>query len=348
MTAARETSTLDRHLGFFLNFPFGYVAQGVNWHEGAGIPVAAFDDFGRGNPYPMVRVQARVTTGTVLSTVDTVLPISGEASCTNCHSDPTDVQDSRTSDPTDALLTAGLPVATSLDDPDTTMPARVSVEYVSDINVLRLRDLKHGANYVKTTCNAEGIDCLADATKKDTCTIGATRPNGTASCLTKKALVQKKPVVCQVCHYTPAPIQDAATGAIANQPTRLAALENSCYQCHPGKNTQCQRGPMFNGGMLCSDCHGSMAQFGNDFSRNVSPRTPGAFQPGKDFYTNALCPPTSGSPAIGARVLQWLRQPGRRQPQAMPGEHRPRRCDVRGLPWGDPCGVAERQSQRQR
>ena len=140
------------------------------------IPFAAFDDFGRENPYPMVRVQAKNATGTVLSTVDTVLPISGEASCTNCHSDPTDVQNSRTSTPTNTLLTAGLPVATSLDDPDTSMPTRVSVEYAADINVLRLHDLKHGANYVKTSCNAAGANCLADAAKKDTCTINSVQP----------------------------------------------------------------------------------------------------------------------------------------------------------------------------
>jgi hypothetical protein len=323
---------------FFVDFPFGYVAEGVNWHEGAGIPLAAFDDFGRENPYPVVRVQARSAAGSVLSTVDTVLPISGEASCTNCHSDPTDVQDSRTGAPTQALEAAGLPVATSLDDPDSTMPARVSVEYAADINVLRLHDLKHGAAYVGTGGAA------------DPCTITADIPNGTASCLANKALDQHKPVVCQVCHYTPAldlaqlgplagppgtlangrnqlahksnsnvmhghhgslgdglfpaipaPVQ-SADGSIANQPERLAALEESCYQCHPGKNTQCLRGAMFNGGMLCSDCHGSMAQVGDDFSKHVSPSNPGAFVLGKDFYTNPATPrvPWANEPGCGS------------------------------------------------
>jgi hypothetical protein len=41
---------------FFVNFPFGYVANDVNWYEGAGIPFAAFDDAGRENAYPLVRV----------------------------------------------------------------------------------------------------------------------------------------------------------------------------------------------------------------------------------------------------------------------------------------------------
>ena len=68
----------------------------------------------------------------------------------------------------------------------------------------------------------------------------------------------------------PAHIQ-AADGTIINQDERLTALEQSCYQCHPGKDTECLRGAMFNGGMLCSDCHGSLAQVGDDFSRDVSP-----------------------------------------------------------------------------
>ncbi|MGE5154572.1 MAG: fibronectin type III domain-containing protein [Bdellovibrio bacteriovorus] len=344
---------------FFLNFPFGYVANDVNWYEGAGVPYAAFDDFGRENPYPVVRVQAKQGSS-LLTTVDTVLPISGEASCTNCHSDPADVQDSRTSVPTDTLRAAlgNAGVATRLDDPDSNMPEKVSVEYAADINILRLHDLKHGPKYVSPTGAADG------------CTINLGNPNGTASCLTNKALVQNKPVVCQVCHYTPAldlaqlgplagppgtiangrnqvahksnsnvmhshhgtlkdangdplldkngiplfpaipaPIEDS-NGVITNQGTpgnpapgtRLHALENSCYQCHPGKDTKCLRGAMFNGGMLCSDCHGNMEQVGNDFSRDVSPSNPGAFILAKDFYTNPNTPrvPWANEPGCGS------------------------------------------------
>lgn len=339
-----------QHKPFFVNFPFGYVAQDVNWQEAAGIPFSAFDDFGRENAYPMVRLQVKNSAGAVLSTVDTVLPISGEASCTNCHADPADVQDSRSSAPTSALRDAGLPVATSLDDPDTTLPLRVSVEYAADINVLRLHDLKHGSRYVNTACDKAGASCLADPKKQDSCTIDADTPNGTDSCLTNKALVQGQPVVCQVCHYTPAldlaqlgplagpvgslangrnqiahksnsnvmhshhgslpgnlfptipaPAQ-AADGSITNQGARLDALENSCYQCHPGKTTKCLRGAMFNGGMLCSDCHGSMAQVGNDFSKDVSPDNPGAFLLADDFYTNPITPrvPWANEPGCGS------------------------------------------------
>ena len=48
----------------------------MNWYEGAGIPFAAYDDFGRENAYPLVRVQAKQGL-TTMATVDTVLPISG-------------------------------------------------------------------------------------------------------------------------------------------------------------------------------------------------------------------------------------------------------------------------------
>ncbi len=320
---------------FFVDFPFGYVANDVNWYEGAGIPFSAFDDFGRENPYPLVRVEAR-NGNNVLATLDTVLPISGEASCTNCHADPSNVQNSRTSDPTDALRPAGLPVATSLDDPDPGMPQKVSVEYAADINILRLHDLDHGADYVDT------------ANQPAKCNITANGGNGDANCLTNKALVQNKPVVCQVCHYTPAldlaqvgpvagapgtdangrnqlahesnsrvmhhfhgqmtglfprmpaPVQNGS-GVITNQSTRLQVLDQTCYQCHPGTSTKCLRGAMFNAGMLCNDCHGDMNQVGADFSAGVSPSNPGAFKLGLGNFYN----PSSAQPRV-----PWANEPG--------------------------------------
>lgn len=334
-----DPMAVNEHYGdkpFFVNFPFGYVAADVNWYEGAGIPFAAYDDFGRENAYPLVRVEARQGNNTV-ATIDTVLPISGEASCTNCHSDPTDVQNSRTSQPTDTLTNAGLPVATSLDDPDANLPNDVSVEYAADINILRLHDLKHGANYVDTS----GASTPCDVTEND--------GDGDASCLINQALVQGKPAVCQVCHYTPAldlaqvgPVAGApgtaangrnqlahssnsnvmhshhgqfsslfpdmpapnqlADGTITNQNERLNVLQETCYQCHPGTNVQCLRGAMFNGGMLCNDCHGNMEQVGADFSKNVTPGNPapGSLLLGGDFYD-----PDDPQPRV-----PWANEPG--------------------------------------
>ena len=61
-----------------------------------------------------------------------------------CHSTNTDYTSvhgvaNRTDIPTTTLSTAGLPVATSLNDPDSNMPPKVSLEYAADINLLPAR-----------------------------------------------------------------------------------------------------------------------------------------------------------------------------------------------------------------
>ncbi|MEZ5502059.1 MAG: hypothetical protein R3E50_05150 [Halioglobus sp.] len=306
---------------FFIGFPIGYVANGVNWFEAAGIPMSPFDDRGRQNPFPLVRVEASAA-GTVLSTSDVVLPVSSETSCTNCHSNPADMPGARSTAPAEQLLAAGLPVANKTADPlhaAGSVPEAVSLEYAADINILRLHDLKHGTAYVDPVDNGGGVVHQADPC------FPMQGANGSASCLLNRALEQHQPVVCQSCHYTPAldlaqvgpvagppgsaangrnqlvhetnsrvmhnhhgsltnlfpaipaPLQNPVTGAITNQAQRTAALENNCYQCHPGKETKCLRGAMFNAGILCSDCHGTMAQIGADFSAGVSASNPGGF-----------------------------------------------------------------------
>jgi hypothetical protein len=55
-------------------------------------------------------------------------------------------------------------------------------------------------------------------------------------------------------------------------------LQETCYQCHPGKRAQCLRGAMASGGVVCQDCHGEMADVGHDFTSGGS-RVPWASQP---------------------------------------------------------------------
>jgi hypothetical protein len=253
-----------------------------------------------------MRVQAKQGS-TVLATVDTVTPISGEANCQNCHAAPADGGNGT------ATTKVGIAnPAVSLDDPSFgEVPVGVSVEWAADHNILKLHDIRNGTS-------------LITGTDQDFPNAGAT---------------PFEPVVCQRCHYTPAldlaqvgpndvngreqsnnqtmsrvmhkhhgdtglfpsipaPVQ-AADGSISNQPQRLTALEESCYQCHPGKNTQCLRGAMFNADMLCSDCHGNMNQVGNDFSKNMPG---GSFIVAGDFYTNPNTPrvPWANEPGCGS------------------------------------------------
>jgi hypothetical protein len=301
----------------FVNLPIGYVASGVNWFSAEGIPITTFDDFGRENPYPLMRVQAVAAKGnqigqqaeSVLASVDAVIPVSGETKCTNCHAA---IEDGGDGSAIQRLIDENIDIVTSADDPDAEdVIHAASIEYASDLNILRLHDLKHGDLY-------------------------------------SPSLEERAPVVCQICHYTPAldlaqlgplgPDDELAngreqtinksmsramhyfhysTGLFAelpppNDPLRTADQETSpvndfewntllgsCFNCHPGERTKCLRGPMFSAGMLCQDCHGNMGQVGNDFSANVSIDNPGAFILADDFYTNPDTP-----------RVPWANEPG--------------------------------------
>lgn len=184
---------------FFIRFPIGYVANRVNWYEGAGIPLSPFDDAGRQNPFPLVRVEASAA-GMVVATSDAVLPVSSETSCSNCHSAAQDMPDARSIAPAKTLLAAGLPVADKTADPAYAagaVPEAVSLEYAADLNILRLHDLKHGASYVEPVDGGSGVVHAPDACDPRQGT------HGSASCLVSRALGQKQPVVCPRAATTP-------------------------------------------------------------------------------------------------------------------------------------------------
>lgn len=308
----------------FINFPFGYTVSDVRWFEAAGIPIAAYDDAGRENPYPLMRVLAEDTGGEVVASVDTVVPISGEANCQECHAAEIDGGNGAA---TQTLVDNDIELAISLHDPQIgSVPAAVSIEFASDINILKLHDYQHGTALIGGT--SADIPPGADAFT---------------------------PVVCQRCHYSPAldlaqlgplgptsvfPGDTAANGReqkvnqsmsrvmhghhaqftdlfpelpLPTDPQRTAdqdvfpvnafeqdILQRTCYRCHPGQRTECLRGAMFNAGILCQDCHGNMAQVGDDFSRTVSPDSPGTFELASDFYD-----PESATPRV-----PWANEPG--------------------------------------
>jgi len=70
------------------------------------------------------------------------------------------------------------------------------------------------------------------------------------------------PILCANCHSSNALGMPGVPGipsfseAMHNQHKDKT---NDCYKCHPGPNTQCQRGVMHAVGMVCQDCHGSVA-----------------------------------------------------------------------------------------
>jgi hypothetical protein len=338
----------------FISFPFGYTLLDRKWFAAEGVPMTPFDDFGRKNSYPLLRIQAKDKTGKlsgvkgqVLASVDTVAPVSAEADCWRCHTSAIDGGNGqaacipgpgvsncpREGSPTNRSGVA-FPVTQASQD-TAGAPLVVSREWAADWNILRLHDAKHGTT-------------LADAT----------------------------PVACQRCHYSPAldlaqagpvgPIPSAngreqtihrtnsrvmhafhgnmdlfdypmpkptsanrinpATGKPVINVFVTSVLNQTCYQCHPGRDTHCLRGAMFSGGLVCQDCHGGMKQVGDDFSSNfpvvpfpagadMTKRIPWASEPGcQSCHTgDALTTlAQSGDPYVipakdGIRLLQAYR-----------------------------------------
>ncbi len=306
--ASNEPVLFDRfdHDVNFFNELLGGVGLGgiirdTNWFAADGVPILPVDDAGRPNAYPVLRIQARdKTSGEILASTDMVVPVASEADCQGCHAAPIDCASTTEASGIDfscngvAVNRTAYDVMTlDGDSADQLPPGDTALELLSNvakINILRLHDAKHG-----TTLDAQ------------------------------------RPVQCSTCHYSPAldlaqlgPMDSPGTGQTrhitmsramhghhgelkddAGQPlfplmpspegrdTAVAqqVLGETCYQCHPGKRTQCLRGAMAAGGVVCQDCHGEMNHVGNDFSEsladnawpagaNLNKRVPWASEPG--------------------------------------------------------------------
>ena len=138
------------------------------------------------------------------------------------------------------------------------------------------------------------------------------------------------PVLCASCHADAAlgtkgipnvkSMSQAMHSAHASRMGSVLSLGNTCYACHPGFQTNCQRDVHFAKGIYCTQCHGDMAQVGNP-SRSpwVSEPTCGSChkqhkpsfdfeQPGKLYkdsrgHGGVHCSACHGSPhAIGPAV----------------------------------------------
>ncbi len=319
-----EAMHFDRDTGFFADLlgsansipgvvgqPLGGVINNVNWFRADGIPILPVDDSGRDNAYPLVRVMAKQG-GLPVASTDVVLPVAAEADCQLCHADPIDCADPDLppeiqTDQCNGIAVSPTAVSSTTFDVEMieTAPGETAEQKLlnaAKINILRLHDAKHGS------------------------TLDATRN-----------------VVCASCHYSPA-LDLAQVGPQADQVGNISmsramhghhgdlkvdgqlvfpnmpppdqrlpgdqqdVLMQTCYQCHPGKRTQCLRGAMGGAGIVCQDCHGNMTQVGNDFTGG-GPRVSWASEPkcqschtgdavNKNHPANAIVAPD------GIRLLQ--------------------------------------------
>lgn len=341
----RPFDRFDNDFNFFssaLPAPLGSVVEGVNWWAADGIPMLPVDDAGRVNAYPLMRVQAR-NAATVVASTDVVLPVAAEADCQNCHVEPVDCADPDLppliqSDRCLGAATSGFEVKT-LDDAPPGETTEQQLLNTAKINILRLHDVRHGSSYPAGPDGwGDGSGCDAGANPadvalwNDNCLANRT-PLQCSQCHYSPAvdLAQLGPTddpgnqvfqasvnrtMSSVMHghhgelrLAGAPLfPEMPSPAGRNPATASDILEQTCYQCHPGKRTQCLRGAMFSGGVVCQDCHGEMADVGLDFTSGGS-RVPWASEPAcQSCHTGDAANPDHPAGAVvaadGIRLLQ--------------------------------------------
>lgn len=298
--SAQPFNRFNADYPFFNLFLFGYTAAGVNWFAAEGVPVTPVDDSGRANPFPLVRVQVQDktgslagTAGSVIASVDTVIPVAAEVSCYTCHASSADGgtgraacipgMDANCSAPGSPYSGTSFQVVTSADDPSA-FPGDVKREWAANTNIIRLHDARHGTGLqnstpvVCQTCHYSPALDLAQLGPKGPLDPDANGRSQTIHHSNSRALHFFHGNLTGMISDMPAPTDPLRFDRTLGKPVINAfvdtTLQNSCYLCHPGKSTKCLRGAMHQGGLVCQDCHGGTKQVGNDFSETFTAATP--------------------------------------------------------------------------
>ena len=208
------------------------------WHAGnglfkaEGIPIVPVDDAGRINRYPLLRLTATdKASGQSLATLDIVLPVSEETTCSDCHATGTA-----------AARAAGIAWSTAGD-----------LEVQSRENVLLLHDSRRGTSLFASRpvlCAACHYSAALD--------LAGTGPSGTQVGRPTMSAAMHAYHASRMRDATGAPLADrwVAQGGLPPSPATQA-----CYSCHPGRSTQCLRGAMTDT-VTCQNCHGGMGAVG--------------------------------------------------------------------------------------
>jgi hypothetical protein len=209
-----------------------------------GIPMMPYAD-AAGPPYPtnyfpMMRVMAKNSSGTVVAQTDIVLPVSDEMTCNVCHS-------------SSGGTLAARPSNGWVNNPD---PAK-------DVKLNMLR--KHDDRFATTSLFRTAATVTGYNTAGLEATV-ATKPILCDSCHGSNALslpgVSGVPTLTVSMHGLHAGVVDPAT----NQTMESGTARETCYRCHPGPATECLRGAMGTlktstgaNAVECQSCHGPMS-----------------------------------------------------------------------------------------
>ena len=215
-----------------------------NLFTAQGIPITPYDDQGQKNHFPMMRLTARNSTGTVLATTDIVLPVTDEMDCRACHASGSQIE-------------ARPPEGWAWE-----------VDPVRDykLNVLRRHDdhLLGTKSYAQTLTvagyNTAGLVATVTQDGKPVSCIlchatGALPGSGAAGARPFTQLMHTKHA------YAPDPRSGAPLTSLTNS--------GACLLCHAGPEQVAMRGVHHstintNGSlaMQCQSCHGSISSVG--------------------------------------------------------------------------------------
>jgi hypothetical protein len=217
-----------------------WVAVGIPMTNYADAPSAPYPK----NYFPMMRLVAKNTSGTVLATTDIVLPISDEMSCNLCHVSNTG-------------SAAAMPAAGWVNNSDLAKDVK--------LNILQKHDDRFKTNTAFIAASlARGYSSAGLEAQS------AIHPFLCASCHGSNALsmasLPNVPQLTTSMHGLHAAAIDPGTGASLESST----TRESCYHCHPGPVTQCLRGAMASlktstgaNAVECQSCHGPMSSVGD-------------------------------------------------------------------------------------
>lgn len=218
--------------------------------KGEGIPTAPYDDNGASKPYPMAQIVAKNSSGQTIATATVVLAVSDEMSCKNCHSSGTN--------------SAAMPSGGWI----TQYSAAQNVK----LNILKKHDDDHPISAaVLSAVQAKGYNYQASLYQTALAGGALNNPVLCASCHGSNALnaagmdtgVKDSsgnplvPALTQSMHTLHSSVTLPGSATPLDNATDPA---NSCYQCHPGATTKCQRGAMSQ--VACYNCHGNLSRVG--------------------------------------------------------------------------------------
>jgi len=203
-----------------------------------GIPITPIDDRGVTNNYPLMQLEALdATTGAQLSSLLVVTPVSTEMHCSDCHATGHDA------------ATPGFRGVAA-------WSTQTNLDLQTRENVLILHDAVFSTNLFAN----KPVACSSChySTANDLLVHGAV----TGQLTPDPALRGVSPIPPQTPPYTLSASMHWRHGSAMGTAGNTVPISDmgiaTCYECHPGRNTQCFRGAMFSAGMVCQDCHGNL------------------------------------------------------------------------------------------